>query len=291
MELIYFRGNNFGDKLNPFLFNALFDAVDFEERFPDHCFFGLGSILSNAYFSQVPPGGKAVVFGSGVRHQEMKRPDCLTPEFVRGPISARCMDSPYIADTAYLLPFLREYPALAAHGKKRRIALMPYFHHVHTLDWDRVAQAAGADVIMPHRPVPDILRAIAESEYVISGVMYGCIAADILRVPWARLRFRIHEAEPETQLVKWMDWTESVAVSSYPTFAMRSVNMPDPAANGKLEEELLRALEGRIETERFALSDDGVFRGVLDRMRDAVLAFSKRYSIGINPFRTVSLTI
>lgn len=289
MELVYFRGNNFGDKLNPFLFNALFEAVDFEERFPDHYCFGLGSILSHAYFSQIPPDGKMVVFGSGVRHQETKRPKFLQPEFVRGPISATCMDSPYIADTAYLLPFMREYPALTACAKKRRVALMPYFHHSRAVNWGRIANAAGMSLIMPSWPVAKILRAIAESDYCISGAMHGCIAADILRVPWARLRFRIHEAEPETQLVKWLDWTESIAVSGYPSFTMRTVNMPDPAANGKLEEELLHTLGGRVATESFALSRDAVFQDILARLREAVQDFSKRYGIRVNPVRTVSI--
>ncbi len=290
MYLVYFRENNFGDKLNPFLFDALFEAMGFEERFPDHFVFGVGSILDEMYFSQLPPGGQAIVFGSGVRQREEKRLNRLKTEFVRGPISAKCMDIPYIADTAYLLPFMREYPELTVCGKTRRISLMPYFHHTRAVNWDRIASAAGMDLIMPDWPVPKILRAIAESEYLIAGAMHGSIVADILRVPWARLRFRIHEKNLETQFIKWLDWTQSIAVTKYPTFAMRSINKyNDPAANGKLEEELLRIVTGRIATENFALSSDAVFHDLLERMRNAVLAFSTRYGIAINPYRTLNL--
>lgn len=289
MQLLYFMGNNFGDRLNPFIFNALFDAVDFAEKFPDHVVFGLGSILSRAYFSRVENRGKIVVFGSGVRQATIAPPTGFLPEFVRGPVSAKCMACDYIADTAYLLPFLKDYSPLRNCAKKKKLSLMPYFHHAETVNWERIAAETGVNIIMPGWPLQRVLKEIAESEHVLAGAMHGCIAADIFRIPWARLRFKIHEADFEAQIVKWIDWTESVSISDSPMYSLQTMNSPDQACNGKLEEELIAILNRKVATERFALSDDHVFDTVLAKLHDAVHAFSGRYGIGVNRYRTVNL--
>ncbi|MCC8194053.1 MAG: polysaccharide pyruvyl transferase family protein [Deltaproteobacteria bacterium] len=289
MQLYYFEGDNFGDRLNPFLFGALFNQVDFAERFPEHLFLGVGSILGEEAFDHIPPDLKAVVFGAGIRRQTVTRPPNILPEFVRGPLSAKRMDCPFIADAAYLLPFMKEYPALAASGKQCRVSLIPHYRHVATIDWERIARTTGINVIMPDWPVPRVLRAVAASEFVIGGAMYGCILADILRIPWARLRFRIHEADLETQLLKWEDWTGAFGLEKYPVFTMKTLNTASRQPTIGLEDELIGVLNSRVRTDEFALTGDAVFEDVIERLREAVRSFSRKFGISVNPYRTIGL--
>lgn len=286
MDLLYFNGNNFGDKLNPFLFFALFDRLSFIEAYPDHIILGLGSILSNAYFGVLPEGYKAIPFGSGVRQPDITPPQGFAPGFVRGPVSSKYMGCDYIADTAYLFPLLKDYKKYTAAEKKYDLSVMPYFKHTNSIDWAHFERLTGVHVIDPTGPLLTVLDEIAASGHIVAGAMHGCIVADVFRIPWARLRFTTHETEPLVQDVKWLDWTLSINVADYPLFRMKTDNTFDQASRDLLEKELTALFSGQIDSANFALSSEDTFNAIVSKLHGAVKDFSRQYSVSINKYRT-----
>lgn len=289
MHLMYYQGNNFGDKLNPFIFFALFDYVSFAESHPDHIVMGLGSILSDTYLRLIPKGCKAIPFGSGVRSPDITVSENVMPVFVRGPVSAKSLNCEYIADTAYLFPLLKDYEKYMAMDKKHKLSIMPYFRHMDCIDWKSVEENFGVHVIDPTGPLLAVLNDIATSEYVVAGAMHGCILADVFRIPWARLRFRTHEFEPLVQDVKWLDWALSINIVEYPTFKLKTENHSETVDKKSLEKELVACLENELDFASFALSSADVFDEIACKLKKAAKHFSAAYSITINQYRTTGL--
>lgn len=302
MKLLYFKGKpaNFGDELNWYIFESLFVNSEFNAVEPETYFMGVGSILHPAYIERfagekadpVTYGGvesrmnKGVVFGSGIREHSLEHDKAsLDFRFVRGPISSQQTCAKHIADAAYLLPLMREHAEICALPKKYKISLMPYFHHAFCLDYKKISAETGVNIIQPYDDVYKILCEIQQSELVVSGAMHGCIAADIYRVPWIRLRFRTHEANPVVQSVKWRDFAESMKLETLPAIRMSTENMPDIRNNTELERELIEELNvvSRIIP---ALSYNEVYVDRIKRLEKAVSDFSMDYGISINTVRT-----
>lgn len=292
MKLLYFKGDppNFGDELNPYVFDSLLDKIDFARQSRNYYLMGIGSILSKPYFARIKPHEKAVVFGSGIRDPQIVAPiDKLSIEFARGPISAQALQCQYITDAAYLLVLLKDYQKLLRAPKKFRISLMPYFRHVDDLDWETISVKSGVHIIMPTWPVYKILQHIAQSENIIAGAMHGCIVADIFRIPWARLQFDMHEAEKIVQSVKWMDWCASITVSQHKRFAVASTNKKNKLVNAELNEEILDILTTKLCLEDFSLSGTERFNEITAQLRDALFRFSEKFHIRLNQDRMTCL--
>lgn len=301
MKLLYFKGNppNFGDELNRYIFEDLFRQEEFSAIEPGTYFMGVGSILHPAYLNRFAGEtadritghdgymNKGVVFGSGVREHRLDHaPETLDIRFVRGPISSRQTGATNIADAAYLLPLLTKHAPINGLPKKHAISLMPYFHHAFSMDYDRIASETGVNIIQPYADVETILRDVQQSELVISGAMHGCIAADIQRVPWIRLRLITHEANPVVQTVKWRDFAESMELDSLATIRMQTENFPDKRDNNELENELIHALS-RVSAMTPSLSDDAVFNDRIERLASAVRDFSHDYAVPLDSSKTI----
>lgn len=303
MNLLYFKGHppNFGDELNWYIFESLFMNDEFKAVEPQTYFMGVGSILHPAYFERFssekgdpvtagtdgPLMNKAVVFGSGVREHSLDYdPETMDFRFVRGPISSQQTGAKNIADAAYLLPLMKEHERICALPKKHKVSFMPYFHHAFSLDYDKVAEETGVNIIQPYAEVDTILQEVQQSELVIAGAMHGCIAADIYRVPWIRLRLKTHEANPVVQSVKWRDYAESMEMDTLSTIRMENENTPDIPANAALQQELIDALNG-LSNVTPCLSLDRVFNERLEQLAEEVRSFSSDYGIPINSARTI----
>ena len=303
MKLLYFMGHppNFGDELNWYIFESLFVYSNFQQVQPETYFMGIGSILHPAYLEKISVaeadiglnGGveskmnRGVVFGSGVREHSLDYDaKFLDFRFVRGPISAEQTGETYIADAAYLLPLLKEHDEIRVLPKKYKVSLMPYFHHVNVLDYDKISSETGVNIIQPYDDVYKILCEVQQSKLVVSGAMHGCIAADIYRVPWIRLRFETHETNPVVQVVKWLDYARSMDIDILSCIRMRHPNAPDKRDNIELERELIDRLQ-RLSEIPTNLSKNGIFNGKIDKLADAVRRFSADYDIKINKARTI----
>lgn len=289
MKLVYYKGNvpNFGDELNWHIFEALFDNIDFRERYEKHYFMGIGSILHEVYFDLMEPDSTSILFGSGVRGTNYPAGNLkIEAHFVRGPISASIFDCKYITDAAYIFYFMREYMSLCNSEKKVGTVIVPYYTHINQVDWSQVTKDTGARIVMPYWAPHRVLSAMASAKKVIAGAMHGCILADCLRIPWQRLRLPVHELNNDVQDLKWDDWLRSIEHKKCKNQLLVKTNNEDPSLKEKLTEEISRLIE-KAESGDVDLSNDTRFDEIINQLHSEILSFSKRYGIGLNSSRSI----
>lgn len=212
MNIIYFKSDigNFGDDLNPWLWNKLLGDVSNYNKTLD--FIGIGSILD----SRIKSDNKKVIFGSGVRDFNFNINDISNVDirFVRGPISSKVTNTKYITDAAYAL---RQLPP-KSYEKKYKIAIVPYFRHYRQFNWQLFKKITGIHVIDPTQNVENVIEEINKSQNILAAAMHGAILADIYRVPWMRVKFSKHGYESAlTSELKWNDWIGSIKLDEVPT--------------------------------------------------------------------------
>ena len=213
MQLIYHKGNNFGDELSPYIFNRLlpgyFDAID------DVYFYGIGSIIGehNFYGSK-----KRVIFSSGFGNY-MGKPAALDDNCdvicVRGPITAKLLNidkEKAITDGALLLKAF-EYPTVE---KKYSHSYIPHWSSEEAFPWKALCEDAGIHYISPTANFHFVVDEIRKSHVVISEAMHGVIVSDIFRVPWIPIRTFSKKFD-----VKWHDWAQSMELKYRPNLLPR----------------------------------------------------------------------
>jgi succinoglycan biosynthesis protein ExoV len=196
---------NFGDELNTVLWPAL--LPDFFDDSTDARFMGIGSVLDGRH----PAGSRKVVAGSGYGGYEPKPllDESWIIHWVRGPRTAAMLGLPQhmgLGDPAILLPTALNLvsPNLLTRGGGG-IGFMPHFESAERGAWRQAAGIAGIRLIDPRDPLPDILKALASCDLLLSEALHGVIVADAMRIPWIAIRPRapIHRA-------KWFDWSATM---------------------------------------------------------------------------------
>jgi len=213
MNLKFFRApdyNNFGDELNPYIFNHLFSEIFSLKKYAEFDFYGIGSIIDSRISADI----NAILFGTGIRDitksYVTKKWDV---RFLRGPISSNVLGfrgEKYIADAAYCM--LCDESLLPVCKKKRfKISIMPHYRQMDKLDWGIIMKMAGVNIIDPREPIEQILQDIADSEKLLAIAMHGAIVADILRVPWQRIKMEAIGAEKQMiSDMKWLDFISAL---------------------------------------------------------------------------------
>jgi len=214
VNLIYFKSDigNFGDDLNPWLWNKIFG--DFENYNSDVDFVGIGSILDNRIFENRE--NKKVIFGSGVRDFDFRinEYENVDIRFVRGPISSRLTNSDFITDAAYALRQVETENVL----KKYKISYIPYFRNYYNFNWRLFEKILGIHVINPCEDIEKVIGEIKSSETILTTAMHGAILADLFRIPWMRVKFTKNGNETNlTSELKWNDWLMSVGLKNINT--------------------------------------------------------------------------
>ena len=223
MNLIYYKSEkgNFGDDLNLWLWPQIF-GENFLKEDLDIAFFGIGSILiEDSKFIEMANQHKTkIIFGTGVRsiNEHLQLDDSWKLLFVRGPYSSLKITGDiqhYIADGAYYISLLPQYEKYLSTPKKYKVSFIPYFQSVDKVDWKSICEEMSWNLILPtDTSVEDFIMEVAASEQVISEAMHGTMIADIMRVPWKRLRFYAHQYEGEkVSEWKWNDWLLSIGIS------------------------------------------------------------------------------
>jgi succinoglycan biosynthesis protein ExoV len=291
MKYLYYKDEkgNFGDDLNPWLWDKLFS--DEELRNDGVCFLGIGTILynNNPLFDGIA-GKRKLVFGSGVRktHSRFLYDESWKFLFVRGPWSARVIGSEveYITDAAYAIRSIDEFDAYTNLEKTYELSFMPYFRSVDYIDWPSICSELGIHYISPFSElgVEFTLAEISKSRRLITEAMHGAILSDILRVPWTRFVFSTPYTEGElVSEFKWNDWLHSInlynTVSSQVrlyrktpinrvirdlSFSLIDINFFMPS---KVRKDLLSALSGVSE---FYLSEDSQIEMIDDRIEEKI---------------------
>jgi succinoglycan biosynthesis protein ExoV len=208
MKLGYVDVPNFGDALNPYIFDHYLPGFFDGER--DEVLMGIGSILGFEQFEEV---SKKIVFSSGYApgYAPLPRIDHTYDIFcVRGPLTARRLDlNPNLAvtDGAALLRFMDHEPVETIH----RYTYIPHKSTEKLYDWQRVCQETGINYVSPESGVEYVLEEIRRSEVVLAEAMHAAIVADTFRIPWVPVvtNARINE-------FKWRDWTASLDMEYTP---------------------------------------------------------------------------
>ena len=205
MMLTYYnKTKNFGDMLNPLIFNH--HLPGFFDNNQETLFLGIGTILGLE--KGLNSTNRIIVFSSGVGFGDTftygelpvldSRYDILC---LRGPLTAKKLridPSLAISDGALLLRNMH----IPEQPKKYRFAYIP--HHVSEgmfPNWREIADDAGIHFISPQKNVIEIIQEIQQSEIIITEAMHGAIIADVFRVPWIPVKAYSHINE-----FKWQDW-------------------------------------------------------------------------------------
>lgn len=227
MKLICYNSEkgNFGDDLNFWLWPQIFGKTIWDDN--SIAFLGIGSILISNYdyVNEAEKYERKVIFGTGVRtvKEVFNFDKSWDISFLRGPFSSyiTCGNyNNYISDGAYFIALLPNYQKYLSRKKKYKISVVPYYQSMDQLDWTYCCEQLGWHMISPvGKDVERFIEEIADSEQVICEAMHGAIVADILRVPWKRLKFNAHLFEGEVvSEFKWTDWLYSIEQQeTYPT--------------------------------------------------------------------------
>lgn len=208
MKLGYVDVPNFGDALNPYLFEHYLPGF-FDGR-SSEVLMGIGSILGFERFEEIP---KKIVFSSGyaVGYASPPSIDHTYDVFcVRGPLTARELDLSAdlaVTDGAGLLRFMDHDPVEKAH----QYTYIPHKSTEKLYDWPRVCRETGINYVSPESGVEHVLEEIRRSELVLAEAMHAAIVADTFRIPWVPVvtNARINE-------FKWRDWTASLGMEYAP---------------------------------------------------------------------------
>lgn len=209
MKLRYHLSKNFGDALNPLIFNHF--LPDFFNDNNEIEFIGIGSILG---FKSVQNAKKKVVFSSGFAYGS--KPILNTSydiKCVRGPLTANVLniDSKYgVADGAILLQHM-PLPNKTLIKKKYKYSFMPHWESALKYNWKELCNISGIHYINPTADYHHVIQDILASEIVIAEAMHAAIVADTLRVPWIAVK-----AYGGINDFKWNDWLASFNMSYEP---------------------------------------------------------------------------
>ena len=218
MVLKYYEGANFGDAINPLLFERLLPGFfDNDERI---LFFGIGSILG--FMKKEETTEKIVVFSSGFAYDQVPVIDSLYDiRCVRGPLTAselKVDPSLAVIDGAVLIRHLPE--AATPVEKKYKYSYIPHHVSEDMFDrWDFVFDGLDINYISPRQHPLQVIEQIRQSECVLAEAMHGAIFADSLRVPWIPVKMFEHINE-----FKWKDWLMSVDLEYDPVRIFRIYN-------------------------------------------------------------------
>ncbi len=216
MILSYFKGNNFGDALNPLVWNHYFPG--FFDQDETVMFLGIGSILG--FIKPTPKVKKAIVLTSGYAYDSIPKPDKRYDiRCVRGPMTADILKIDRklaVTDGALLL---RNIPALAEEPpKKYKYCFVPHYISENMFDrWQPLFHETGVEFVSPAQDPLKVIRKIRESEIVLAEAMHAAIIADTFRIPWIPVNMFRH-----INNFKWQDWFHSMELGEYkPVFLPR----------------------------------------------------------------------
>ncbi len=212
MKLYYHNKVNFGDALNPLLFDKL--LPNFFDGKENEVFLGIGSILG--VFKAMPGYTQKIhVFTSGFAYGSVPNWDSsidVNYLAVRGPLSAKKMklgSEKGIADGGILI----EQLIFDADEKFDRVAEFSFMPHHYSLDkYDGYAGLCKhldiqfiSPVVTSDNGIFQIIDQIRRSGVLITEALHGAIIADALRVPFIPVKSFQHVNE-----FKWKDYQKSL---------------------------------------------------------------------------------
>lgn len=211
MKLYYHKGKNFGDQLNPMIFDY-FMPYAFDEN-DEELLVGVGSLIG--LVSRFPQ--KKLIFSSGLADGDSGTygpvpRDLSTYDFlcVRGPLTAKRLNidpSLAITDGAILLSAM-DLPLVRS---QEVISFMPHAGSELFYDHQKMADELGWQLISPSEEPMQVLKKMMRSKFIITEAMHGAIVADTLRIPWIP-----YTGFSTINHFKWTDWCLSMDLKYEP---------------------------------------------------------------------------
>lgn len=273
LSLFYYKSirGNVGDDFNLWIWPRLFGELN---HYSDVTLVGVGSILDER-LNKIK--GEKIIFGSGIRSFliDKNKLEMANIAFVRGPISSKALDGVnFITDSAYCLK-LTDF--IISDVKKYDAAYVPYFEHIDHFDWSLFEKITGFKVILPTLGVEAFLTEIGASRKVYSSAMHGAIFADILRVPWCRVKAEAHGEEDHlTSELKWADWSLSLDINYEPVHIGLNLN----GGRRPMLTQIIKALLIRkrlIRNKKFSLSNETVVERKINQLKIEVEKFKLKF--------------
>ncbi len=210
MILTYYQEPNFGDAINPLIFNQLLPG--FYDQDDHSLFLGIGSILG--LFHGSLNTRRILVFSSGFAYGKMPELDHRYDiRCVRGPLTAEALKLPAqlaVTDGAVLLRLLDEFKEPIP--KKYPFSFIPHHHSEKVFDqWQELLPEVDMHYISPRLDAQQAITQIRQSECVMAEAMHGAIIADTFRIPWIPVKMFQH-----INAFKWQDWTMSMQMDYAP---------------------------------------------------------------------------
>jgi succinoglycan biosynthesis protein ExoV len=207
MILNYYKEPNFGDALNPLIFNKLMPGFFNDD--PSIEFTAIGSTIGLEMHAEAK---RRIIFSSGFAYGKLPFiDDSFDIICVRGPLTAKALNisnSLAITDGAALLKeVIKEKPK-----KEYSFSFMPHWEsELKYPAWKDLCAEAGIHYLSPTDDPLITIDSILKSEVVIAEAMHAAIVADTLRVPWIPVK-----AYQGINDFKWNDWTKSLGMEYRP---------------------------------------------------------------------------
>jgi succinoglycan biosynthesis protein ExoV len=205
MKLYWSTKHNFGDSLNPWLWEKLLPGAFDDDS--SVLLIGIGTILNH----KIPVPGHKHVFGSGYGYGWP--PNVHTSEWtvhcVRGPRTAAKLG--VSADLAITDPAVLIRRFVRPSSPTSEIVFIPHFESLDVGDWEIVCRLANISFVDPCDTIENVIDKIRAAKLVVAEAMHGAIVADAFRVPWIPVKPLIKKNEN-----KWFDWFESVGLACQP---------------------------------------------------------------------------
>lgn len=215
MKLVYHKGQNFGDAVNPLIFGAVLG--DLLDEGKDELLLGIGSILG----LMSPPNEckKFIVFSSGFAGGDASTygdPPEITDKYdvicVRGYMTAKAIgvsEDKVISDGALLVSKVLEIP------DEEVIYDFSYMPHIGSLDlydkWKETVEELGIHFIDPRKSPFEVLKQMKQSKVLFTEAMHGAIIADSLQIPWVPVK-----TNKSINDFKWRDYLGTVNLNYSP---------------------------------------------------------------------------
>ena len=282
MKLYYYKDaiGNFGDDLNPIIFNRYFpdliDGTAFHGEGiknygdSDDLLVGIGTLLNH----WIPDKNRKLIFSTGAGYGISKVLENSEVFCVRGPLTAKKLNldpSKAITDGAALLSRMG-YPTVP---KRFKYSFIPHYSTAINGDWNWVCSMLGVNYIDPCGKAEEIITQISETDTVLAEAMHGAIVADSLRVPWVPVK-----TSSEILDFKWNDWASGLdMVIEFGTMpsVWKASNIFGRLRSGAKKLVALKRMQAILRTEASMLSRDSTFKDRVDRLEEAAYLLRSKY--------------
>jgi succinoglycan biosynthesis protein ExoV len=209
MKLYYHKGKNFGDAINPIIFNHYLGNL--LNQNDSEIILGIGSILG--LFKKPENCKKVYVFSSGFGGNDENtygKVPVLDESYeiicVRGKKTAKSLnisESYALTDGALLLPLVKPLPI------QKKIFDFAYMPHVGSLNvydkWDTLLQSVNIKLIDPRKTPNEIINELSQTKILLTEAMHGAIISDAYQIPWIAIK-----TIKTINQFKWKDYLETV---------------------------------------------------------------------------------